>query len=154
MKSRSNDPAVTDHKAITRRIAALDTESDVEQAIELLNSVQLATRQLKDLNTQATAALVEWMESNGDITVGEVRYYPGTYRTYVPLDKYAIADHLLVVLEGDLRKFVETFASRPFKPSEVRTLLGEVQFRKLYELRESRDVKTGKPVKKVIRAQE
>jgi len=136
-------------QALINKSIALEVNSDAEAALELLDLMRFWTAQLKQARAMATEALIEWIDGNGDLEMGEKRWYVGTTKRVKLRDSFAAAEALLDATGGDLVEFCEALASEPFKQGHMRTVLGDAEHERLFSVDIVKDLKTGKPRREV-----
>lgn len=132
--------------AIDRVIEGGASRDDVLTTINVVDRLKQLTRELA---AKSDAAVVAWLEQHGDIECGEVRYYAGVNKTTKCEDKSAAVGALLDATGGDVDKLSECLASDGLKPGMCRAVLGDKKFGALFVTKETADLKTGKPVKRV-----
>lgn len=138
-------------KALARLEASvfdLSTQDDVNTALDLLHRAQLAASRARDIKSLCEGKLAEWIDKNGEINLGEVRYYVGTTKTHKPKDiRGAVAD-LLDACHGDLDAFCDLLSSNPFKCGEVKKALQD-KFEQSFLTEFKLDLRTGKPAREL-----
>ena len=138
-----------DTTALQRRIEALPTRTDAEEALDLMAQVERFKALGRQLHQQLEASLIQFIEANGDIEVGEKRWYVGTDKSYKrKADIEDAVQALLEVTGGDLQAFCALLSSGALKPAACRTVLGD-RFTDLFETVVEKDLKTGAPKKAV-----
>ena len=94
--------------------------------------------------------MLEHVQANGPIEIGDIKYYAGTEKKTVCRDTRATAEAVLDATKGDLDTFCEQLASQPWKYGALKTLLGKERWAQFFEVQEKPSLETGKPVKKLL----
>lgn len=89
---------------------------------------------------------------HGDIVIGEVRYYVGPEKTTKCISKGGTLEALLDAKGGDFEAVCEMLSSDPFKYGAMRAAIGEEPFAKLFKTETKVDLKTGKPLRGLQKA--
>jgi hypothetical protein len=132
-------------------VTALNEDASVTEILEAHQAVKIHLDEAKRIKDLCEAILIEWMDAHGDLNVGnDIRYYVGTDTTVKCNNPRETVETLLAALDGDLGRFCETLASSPFKYGAVRDILPEA-FDALFTTTVKKDLKTGKPLRKVKR---
>jgi hypothetical protein len=116
------------------------TPHQVLEAMEFVVTLAFVTNELKKRMEEAA---IKWIQANGDLVDGEIRYYVGPNKSTKCLDLPGTLRALLEVSGGDLDAVVEVLSSGAFKPGKAREVLGE-RADGLFETKETTDLKTGK----------
>lgn len=135
-------------------IAKLNTESELSTAVDSIELLDALGQRVKELKAQHEAALIEYLAENGDIEIGDRRYYVGQAKNVkcnsVPKAFYAMIEHY----DGDFEQIAkECLSSNAIKHGAFKTVLGEDKFRVHFTTTVVPDLKTGKP-KKVVGKQD
>ena len=135
-----------------KKVNALTTDSDVEQALEALDAVAFAKQELARLNAELNERIIEWIDENGDIERGDIRWYVGTPPVTKCVNPVAAAESILNFCEGDLDTFCEFFSADAFKAGEFKKRVGQEAFDAAFVVTRGTKVKEGKPVRRVSKA--
>lgn len=130
------------HQAIAKMEAGTATEPDVLTAINLHTRLKEIT---KGLGYLIDNAAVEYINKNGDITCGDIRYYVGTTTYTKCKDVKGTLQTLLDVTGGDLEKIATCLASDAWKAGATRVVLVD-QFDTCFSTEKRMEMKEGKPV--------
>jgi hypothetical protein len=142
---------------LDRTIKALEGIRDepelatAEQIVTALDLVDMLKEAVDALGEQAEAAAIRYINANGDIEVGTVRYYVGTTRTTKVVDAAATCAELLDRVGGDFKEFTATLVAQPFKPNAARTVLGD-SYNRFFHTKTVDDLMTGKPKRSLKRS--
>lgn len=121
-----------------------------EEVLEVMAAVERVQAQVRAVKEQLEAALIDYIDHNGDIELGDKRWYVGINRTYKPrLDGPELLGKLMDAIGGDFDRFCELLAANAFKPGECKKVLGE-EFDAVFETVVRPDLQTGKP-KRVVK---
>jgi hypothetical protein len=118
-------------------------EATSEQVLAALDYVVTLAFVTNELKKRMEEAAIKWIQANGDLVDGDIRYYVGPNKSTKCLDLPGTLRALLEVSGGDLDAVVEVLSSGAFKPAKAREVLGE-RADGLFETKETTDLKTGK----------
>lgn len=128
-------------------VAQLTTEASAEKVAEVLGEVEFVARQLKELRANLDAALLEWVTTNGELVIGDQKFYAGTKSVTKCTDQRAALEAIINATAGDLDAIAAVLASGAFKYGTARSLGEEVA--RFFETTTVPDLKTGLPVREV-----
>lgn len=129
-------------------VVEFDEDMTTDQVLHLFNAVQHAEERMKEIKRVMTEGLIAWIEKNGDLEIGDIRYYVGTQKRIKCIDPQAVIDEFLN--NYSYEDLVSSMSSQPFKYGTVRAKIGDARFDELFMTGEAPDLKTGKP-KKVVK---
>lgn len=132
--------------AIDRVLDGNASKDDVLTCIDVVARLKELTRELAEKSEEA---IVPWLQRNGDIERGEVRYYAAATKTNKVRDNDGMLKAVLSATGGDVEAIAKCLASGAWKVSAVRELIPADEYEVLVEVVESVDLKTGKPKVKV-----
>lgn len=141
-----SDLILTVRESIDRVLAGEATADDVLTTINVVDRLKALTRELAE---KSETAVVEWLKTNGDLEVGEVRYYAGVSKTTKCRDHDGTIQAILAAAGGDLGKVAQCLGANAWKTGACRELLPADEYEGLFEVVESADLRTGKPKVKV-----
>jgi len=137
------DGIVTDttHAAQTGVLATL-TLAEVERRVTVLAPPAMTADEVaywldlsavlvaraREVRRAVEAAALAWIEANGPLDVGGIRYTAGTATAVRCLDACRCAELVLTAVGGDVTTLVAYLRSDPWKYGSVRQLLGEEAF--------------------------
>lgn len=131
--------------ALAQRIEALPALSDAEAALSLMADVERFQAAAREAKRQLEAALIQFIDANGDIELGDKRWYVGHDKSYKRRTDLEVAvSALLEATGGDVAAFCGLLSSGALKPAACRLVLGE-RFADHFETVVERDLKTGAP---------
>ncbi len=128
----------------------LTTSCSIEDVSRRMDVIDAMKRRLKELECEFDQQMMEWIDANGDVTIGEKRYYNGYEKETKCIDGRGAVESLLVACNGDLDQFCGCLASGALKPGASRSVLSPEAFARFFETREKKSLKEGKPVRKVL----
>ena len=131
-------------------IGALEGSTDPADFLAVNDMIVLLKRVAREFSQMAEAAQIDFVNRNGEVTVGDVRYYVGNVNSTKCNDNKAAVQALLTVTGGDADKLAECIASDGLKPGACRTVLAD-QFDAHFTTTAKSDLKTGKPTKALHR---
>jgi hypothetical protein len=124
--------------------------SSIEQIADNLGKLKALAERARELKRQFDEQLLEYIEANGDVTIGEVRYYAGYEKETKCVDVSSALLSLLDATGGSLRYLADTLSSQPIKHGAAKKLLSPAVYDELFVTSLKPDLKEGKPVKKVL----
>lgn len=130
---------------ILAQVANLSPDATQDEVLDVLGRIAAAKDAIRELGSMAEEAAIQWIEANGDIEVGDVRYYVGTNRTTKCTDTRATMEAALNATGGDIDAMCELLSSGAWKPGACRKTLSPDDFDMLFTTSETLDLKTGKP---------
>lgn len=136
-------------QSLERLDAGTASHDDVLVAIDIRSRINAM---VKALNDTLKAKIIEWIEQNGEVKCGDVRYYVGIEKATRCCDYKNTMIALLNATEGDLDRVVQCLASGAFKPGATGLVLDDGIFRTLFTTEDVKDLKTGKSRKTIVKA--
>jgi hypothetical protein len=129
----------------------LKTNAPVDIVLELLDRMEVIQQRAKQAKEVIEQAVVEWIEVNGEIEMGDIRWYVGEYKTTKCTNVAEFLAIIQTVLEDQPDDIAAIMTSQPFKHGATRSLLEKLNLSGVYDehfVTESRpNLKTGKPRK-------
>lgn len=102
----------------------------------------------RELKSRWEAAAIAYMEANGDLLDGEVRYYVGPNKSTKCVDLRETVRVVLTATGGDVDAFTDCLSSSAFKHGTTCKRLAEAGMKedadRLFVTTETKDIKTGK----------
>ena len=136
--------------AFTSQLALIDEDAPAGQILDLWERVQRHKRALREFDQELRQEFVRWLDANGELEVGDKRFYVKEKHTTRAIDKLQTAEALLTATSGDLQAFIDCLSSQPFLLGVSRKVVGNEAFAELFATEMVYDVGEGKP-KKAIR---
>lgn len=127
-------------------VLTITTRDHVERVSVLLDRVKAAKDLIRQIEQYLTEKMIEYIDANGEITIGDVRYYVGPKKITKCIDVPGAVAALLIASEGDFGKLCEFFTSQPLKYGACKEPLGD-QWDQFFRVEEVQDLKEGKPKK-------
>ena len=135
----NTEPLKTTLRAINTVESGEATRDQVLAALNFLDALKEATR---GLGERLEPAVIKWIEANGEISFGDIRYYVGPNKTTKCKDLTETAATLLEL--GGVETLVKGLSTSAFKHGACRTLIEDSAiYDKLFETTEVQDLKTG-----------
>lgn len=128
-------------QCIAKLISGIAAKDDVLDALEVRKRLAEVSRALCKAVEESAIA---WLQANGEIECGEIRYYAGIEKKTTCTNPKAATVAVLDAAGGDTDKFTECLASGAFKPGACKQLLGEQRFAELFKTEAVPDLKTGR----------
>ena len=135
-----------------RMVLADPEKMTAEEAARLVDLIDAMKRRLREVNDQCNRTLMEYIKKNGDLEVGESRYYVGSEKRVKCRGNEATTKAIVEATDGDISSLAAALCSDPWKHGHVRTVLGNDKFDELFLTEAVEDVKTGKPRKVLKKA--
>lgn len=98
------------------------------------------------------AKMVEHINRHGPVEVGDVRFYVGVVKKTRCVNVPGAVEALLSRVEGDFARFCDHLSTGAVKYGAARDTLAPEDFDRLFVTEVEDDLKTGKPVKRLQRA--
>lgn len=130
------------------QVASLDLASTKDEVLTVMNAVEVLRSRMGSLREEMEFKVKEWIDTHGDITCGEIRYYVGRVTTVKCGDVKATTEAVMQAVGGDMEQFAAHLSSSAFKVGACRGSLGD-DFGKHFTEESQTDLKTGKPLKKL-----
>jgi hypothetical protein len=121
-----------------------------DDVLRAMAQVQHCKHAVAALHQRMEAAVIQWIQTNGDLEEGDNRYYVGTEKRTKCVDVKATLTKLLDVTGGDLDAVMACLSTGAFKPAATLEVLGD-DGRDLFTTEVVQDLKTGKP-KRALKA--
>lgn len=141
-----------DTTAIELSVTRLGESSTADDLLEVGNLIQRVGEFHRQVKAAWEQKMIEHINRCGPVECGDVRYYVGVDRETKCADPAATTQACLEASQGDLSAFVGVLASGAFRHGACRKLLPPDVFDTLFVTTEKPDLKTGKPERKLQRA--
>lgn len=133
--------------AIDRVIEGGASSDDVLTAMGFVAKLKELTREVSE---KCEAAAIAWIEQNGQIESGEVRYYVGPNKSVKCPDLRKVVEAILS--RAGVDELVTCLSTSAFKPSAVRELLPADELDGLFITTTTGELREGKPAKRLQKA--
>lgn len=120
---------------LQQALDALTPQLEHDQALELLNAAVALRDRACDLHSRCLALALVWVQHNGPLTCGEVRWEARNTKKVTCRNLLATAEGLLDQLGGDVAGLVGHLQAQPFKHGSCRHTLGTTAYERLFEVR-------------------
>jgi len=131
------------------QVAAFEADETPERVAQVLRLRNILKDLVKVFDADLDKSLFEWLQANGELEVGEIRYYVGNEKKTKCKDRQATLEALLESTDGDVSGLTDALVKEPFKQGSVRGIVGHNRHAELFETEKVEDTKTGKPKKSV-----
>lgn len=148
------DPHAVTIPSLEKQVLALGTSAPAEAVADVLNRVQVLTREIKRVKDLWEQIAIEWIQANGDLQIGDMRYYVGHPKTTKCNDIPATVEALMQATGGDFRAFCECLSAGAIKHGAAKKVLAESDFARLFSVTEQTSLEEGKPTKKLCSVNE
>lgn len=135
---------------IETRVNEITDAASAEAIIELMNKVHWLNDRAREIKHRLDEQLIAWIDANGAIEIGDIRYYVGTKKTDKCVNVTTTIAALMGAVGGDFDEFSAALCAQPIKVGAAKKLLGD-KFGELFQTIIEKDLKTGKPVRTVHR---
>ena len=154
MDEQTNEPLTLDQ--IERSVQQLSSSASAEVALEVLEQTQALLERARELRKQAETQACGWIEANGDLVCGPIRYYVGVEKKTACRDVRAAVEAALAAVEGDLDAFSSLLSKNSLKHGACRQTLPPEVYGRLFITTEVERLKSGsaEPARKLMRRDE
>jgi len=132
--------------------ASIDAMTPHDEVCAFWIRAQAVKAKAVDVFNEAKSSVEEWIGTNGDMQIGDIRYYLGIDRDH-RLKKTNDETFVAMLEIFSTEQFSQCLASGWLKPGQLRAHLIEAgrpeMFDELFERVERVDMKTGKPKKSI-----
>jgi hypothetical protein len=135
---------------MTTDLIPITPTSSIEQIADNLGKLKALAERARELKKQFDEQLLEYIEANGDVTIGEVRYYAGYEKETKCVNVAGAMLALLHEVGGDMEVACSHLSSSPLKHGAVKKVLPPEMYDQFFVTSLKPDLKEGKPVKKVL----
>jgi|13_taG_2_1085334.scaffolds.fasta_scaffold90657_2 hypothetical protein len=139
---------MTELQGLNGAILAINDESDAANVCEALDLIDVYKRAIREADRLLKEQLIDWINANGELTIGEKRYYVGNTKKTKPVNLERLCEAAITHAEGDFGAFAEALSANAFKPGACKALLGD-EWGQHFIVEVVDDVKTGKPKKDI-----
>ncbi len=136
---------------IEQAVDLLTTEAPDELVLRLLELTAALKRHAAELREHAEALAVAWIEANGDLVLGDQRFYAGHAKTTRCLDQRAAVEAALTAVAGDIDGFCQLLCSQALKHGACRGILPAEAYEQFFLTEENVVLKDGKAVKRLLK---
>lgn len=136
--------------SVESQVIALGTSAPAEAVAELLNTIQVLKREIRRVDDLFENIFIEWIQANGDLQIGDVRYYVGTPKDTKCINVPATLAALLEATGGDFDRVCGCLSSNAIKHGAAKKVLPEDEFSKLFSVTEKVTLEEGKPKKSLL----
>ncbi len=130
-------------------IIPITPASSIEEISSNMDMLAAMKSRIRDLERQFKEQLLEYIQTNGSVTIGTTRYYAGTEKETNCFDVAGAVEALMIACGGDLRLFCGLLAKGGIKPGAAKAMLPD-SFHNYFVTEEKVTLETGKPTKKVL----
>lgn len=135
-----------------RMVLADPEKMTAEEAARLVDLISAMKARLKEVSDQCNTTLMEYIKKHGDLEVGMTRYYVGTDTFTTCRSNEAVLKAIVEHTDGDIGACAGFMVSGAWKHGAIKKQLGEEKWSELFVTTPKSDVKTGKPAKKLKKA--
>lgn len=139
---------MTELQELNGAVLAINDESDAAKVCEAIDLIDHYKRAIREADKLLKEQLIDWIGRNGELTIGDKRYYVGYTKKTKPVNMERLCEAAITHAAGDFGTFAEALSANAFKPGACKALLGDEWDQHFYT-ETLDDVKTGKPKKDV-----
>lgn len=133
------------HKVRRSVLDYFTLDADEAMIAQSIVNLKFIEEEMRETRAFANAALLAYLEENGDLTIGETRHYIGRKITEKCLNTEAALESAFTLTAGDIARVALLLSSSAWRPGACEVELGK-DWRELHFKRtEESDPKTGKP---------
>lgn len=130
---------------IEAQVLALTDLVTAAEAAQMLLLVKSLLHRAKLIRSLLDDKLIEWIDRNGPLEVGDIQYFVGFPTTTRCIDIRQTMQLLLAGLDGDWEGVVPYLSSQPFKQGSCRSILAPADWERVFEVTRTPKLKEGKP---------
>ncbi|HEX8339992.1 MAG TPA: hypothetical protein VF624_03700 [Tepidisphaeraceae bacterium] len=131
--------------AIEQQILALSHKSDADTLAAALDASDWLCGRAKGISELAKRIAITWIEHNGDLTVGDIRYSVGYPVTVKCSDPRGCGRELLRTLGGDFDEFLSVLVAQPYKHGSAAKVLDTSVYRSFFDTKSAARLINGVP---------
>lgn len=128
-------------------IDSIDPNGPYEDMLMVNEMVLFFKRLATEMKKASDAKFIEVIKAQGDVEIGDKRYYYGLTTKWTCSDPSYVLEVLLDELDNNMDKVASAFSSDPFKSGTVKGLIGEALHKELFVKTFKDKLETGKPKK-------
>ena len=147
-QANSNNTQGSTLLEIQSQTLAINEESSELDVIAMLEKLDFAKSYIKELDRMFKDLLIDWINANGQLVVGDKRYYVGTKKTVKPRALAPLTEALMNATGGDFEAFIKTMSAGAYKQGACKEVLGDA-WADHFSVQHVDDIKTGKPQKEL-----
>lgn len=134
--------------ALEANILALTPESDADRVVAARCALDAIKGWARARERELEAAMVEWIDRNGELTIGTTRYYVGRSTDTKCVDVRGTLERAFADVGGDFDALAGLLSANAFKPGACKRALSPETFALGFASAESRELKAGEPRKR------
>jgi hypothetical protein len=131
-------------------VLRINPEVPLDMVVAALMLAKAAKVRAAEIERMVKDSIVEWIDQNGEFTVGALRYYTGFETDTTYQSNAEVLDAVLIATRGDVRAAADYLGSGAFKHGACKGLLPEDVFGRLFKSVKRKKLKTGEPRKKQL----
>ncbi|HEX8342822.1 MAG TPA: hypothetical protein VF624_18105 [Tepidisphaeraceae bacterium] len=135
---------------IEQSAAILLVEEPEAELLHWLNLSAVLLASAKQIRQRVEQVAIGWIEQNGPVEVGDIRYTAGHAKIVKCLHVSRCMELVLEACRGDFDSVVLHLRSDPWKYGSVRSLLSNEAYEQLFQTESKPKLVEGKPQKQLI----
>ena len=136
-------------KELLAAISVMPGEATRDEITAALDAADQARREARQVSDAIEAIAKDWIAENGEVVIGETRYYVGPKKTIKPRSIALIFETLHKRGTADL---LACLSSDPFKQGTVKKTVGQEVWDTLYEVKVDVNLEAGELTEKIKKA--
>lgn len=130
-------------------ICDLNNDSTVEQFAQAMGVAADLMYVARVLKQAAEQRAVAYIKANGEVQIGDKRYYLGHDKTWKPINDAAIMDEVLEKTGGDADAVIGCLSANPWKRTAVKAIISDAD-KRLFKCEVKDKLKDGAPAPKKL----
>ena len=135
--------------AIETEVLAIGPATPIDRVANTIQMVDALMARAKEIKSHLEGVLIGYIEQNGELTIGTIRYYIGAKKTTKCQDVPATVEALLNAVGGDFQRFCEHLSASSIKHGAARQTLTPEEYGRLFTTTEEPSLEEGKPRKQL-----
>jgi len=123
----------------------ITTAMSPDQVAQTWSTLLALEKRMREVKNSMRDQMIEWIDANGELLIGDVRYYVGTVTKNRCNDITRTLEQVMNSAGGSMEDVAGTLSSNAFKHGATRNLVGDAKFHELFTVEQVPDLKTGKP---------
>jgi hypothetical protein len=136
---------------VTQEVVGIHEGMTPDQVLAIYDRILFYERSLKELRAMTERAMVEWMRTNGDITLASgVRFTIGHIKTTKCVNAGDAFEAVMQAAGGDWEKAKQVLASNAIKPGAAKKVLSPEEYERHFKTTVKDTLEGGEPAPKEL----
>lgn len=139
------------------QVASVEITTPLDRVLEVRSNLAFVMEQAKLLKSKLDDALFQWVEANGEITIGSKRIFIGKKKDTKVVDLRLAVEALLNSCSGDFDDFCKCLSSGALKYGACKSYMGEEVWAQHFVIEEKKQLNEKgeeQPVKELVEIDE